>query len=100
MERRMTTGQHLELLMLFCFSIGWYWSIARMLRTGRAAGKSLTFVILVCTGYALGVASKLAHWRDGAELSPLVWVYGWNCLVVALDMALVVALTRRERVVA
>ena len=87
-----------EALMLLCFSIGWYWSIARMIRVQAAIGKSMSFVMLITAGYALGVSSKLLAWQAGAPLSPLVWLYAWNMLVTATDLALVIYFTRRGRV--
>lgn len=91
----MTMSESLEAAMLIAFSSAWYWSIARMLRVGAALGKSLTHASLIAFGYALGVAAKVALWRDGAPLSPIVWLYAWNCLVVLADVALVLHFSRR-----
>ncbi|MEM1265832.1 MAG: hypothetical protein AAGI50_07420 [Pseudomonadota bacterium] len=84
----------LEGLMLLSFSIGWYWSIARMIRVRAAIGKSVFFVGLVCMGYATGVVSQIAEWQTDGTLSPLVWLYAWNVLVTAVDLSLVVYFTR------
>ncbi|MEO1776873.1 MAG: hypothetical protein AAFS07_18185 [Pseudomonadota bacterium] len=58
----MLIHEYLEGVMLFCFSIGWYWSIAKMLRTRQAIGKSPCFVTLITIGYGLGALSKGAYW--------------------------------------
>ncbi len=79
----------LEVGMLIGFSIGWYWSIARMLRVRVAIGKSPVFVLFVCTGYMLGIGMKVALWHETGELSFLVWVYCWNLAVTSFDLALV-----------
>lgn len=86
----MTTVEILEALMLVSFSVSWYWSIAKMVQTKVAAGKSLYFVLMICFGYVLGISSKLVAWYTAGALSPLVWVYGWNLLVTGFDAVLVV----------
>ena len=90
----MSTIELLEGLMLVSFSVSWYWSIAKMLRTRTASGKSLNFVLMICFGYVLGVSSKLVAWQEYGALSPLVWVYAWNLLVTAFDAVLVVHYSR------
>lgn len=88
--------QHtLEAAMLISFSLSWYWSIAKMLSTGQAAGKSAFFVVLICTGYVAGIASKLVSLQATGALGPLVWLYAWNLAVTAFDLFLVIVLTRR-----
>jgi hypothetical protein len=84
----------LEAAMLICFSVSWYWSIAKMLRTRVAAGKSAFFVVLICSGYVFGVASKLALWRETGELSPLIYLYAWNLAVTLFDLFLVTRYSR------
>lgn len=87
----------LETIMLLLFSLGWYWSIARMLRVRSARGKSATFVALVTLGYVLGAAAKVAVALEaGTALSPVFYVYVWNVLVTGTDLALVLVYQRRE----
>lgn len=93
----MTAVEYLEGLMLLCFSTGWYWSIGKMLVTKVAIGKSLHFVMIICTGYLLGVMSKLVGWNETGVLSSLVYFYGWNFLVTAFDACLVVHFTPRQQ---
>jgi hypothetical protein len=90
----MPASDALEAAMLICFSISWYWSIAKMLRTRVAAGKSAFFVVLICTGYVAGVVSKAMAWEAGAALSPLIWLYAWNLCVTLADLALVLHFSR------
>lgn len=87
----------LETMMLIVFSIGWYCSIGKMLWTKKASGKSISFVATICFGYLCGVLAKIAIFHETGELSPLVYVYAWNCLVTAFDGWLVIVLTRREQ---
>ena len=91
----MTPAESFEAAMLLCFSISWYWSIARMLRVRAAVGKSAVFVLMICVGYVFGIASKLMAWWSGGGLSPVVWLYGWNLLVTIFDLALVVHFSSR-----
>jgi len=84
----------LETGMLLLFSVSWYCSVFRMLRVRAATGKSPAFVLLICTGYIMGVIWKVALWNETGVLSPVTWLYAWNGLVVALDLFLVLHYTR------
>ncbi len=84
-----------EALMFLAFSVNWYWSIWRMLVTGKAAGNRAIFVALACIGYMAGISSKLLDWQTTGELSPLVYLFAWNVLMTAVDLALVLWLSHR-----
>jgi hypothetical protein len=84
----------LEAAMLGAFSISWYCSIWKMLRTRQAAGKSLGFVLLICFGYVCGIASKIALYRETGVMSELILLYIWNLLVTGFDAYLVVRFSR------
>jgi hypothetical protein len=86
----------LEAAMLLCFSVSWYCSVFHMLRVKAAAGKSPAFVLLICIGYTMGVMWKLTLWQETGILSPVTWLYAWNGMVVAVDLALVLHYTRRS----
>lgn len=87
----------LEVAMLTCFSIGWYWSIGRMLRIRAAVGKSPIFVLFVCTGYLCGIGAKAEMWRQTGEFSPVIWLYCWNLAVTSFDLALVLYFSRKDQ---
>jgi hypothetical protein len=91
----MTIDEFFESLMLCCFSVGWYWSIFRMLMTGQPYGKSSAFVAFTVTGYMLGLSAKMSIWLNGGELSSLVLLYGWNLVVTTFDLALVIRYGRK-----
>lgn len=93
----MSTIEILEGLMLISFSVSWYWSIAKMLETRKASGKSLNFVLMISVGYALGIASKLVAWRQLGDVSPLIYLYAWNFLVTVVDALLVVRFSKASR---
>ena len=90
----MSTIDTLQALMFFSFSTSWYWSIAKLLRTKSATGKSLIFALMVCIGYSLGIASLVLAWKAGGELNPLIYVFSWNLLVTLVDAALVLRYSR------
>ncbi|PWR03265.1 hypothetical protein DKT77_07305 [Meridianimarinicoccus roseus] len=85
----------LEASMLIAFSLGWYMSVIKMLRTGVAAGKSKLCVSMVCFGYCAGVAAKLFEWSVTGALNPLIWLYAWNFAVTGFDLFLVFYLGRK-----
>lgn len=87
----------LEAAMLGAFSISWYCSIWKMLRTRQAAGKSLGFVLLICLGYVCGIGSKIALYHDTGVWSALILLYIWNLLVTGFDAYLVVHFTQARR---
>ena len=84
-----------EALMLTAFSVSWYCSIWKMLRTRQAAGKSLVFVMIICTGYVFGIASKITLYGETGQMSPLIYLYCWNLIVTGFDAWLVWYLPRR-----
>jgi len=85
----------LEAAMLATFSVSWYCSIWRMLTTGHAHGKSLGFVLFICTGYVCGILSKISLFMETGTLSGLILLYTWNLLVTGFDAFLVYHYTRR-----
>jgi hypothetical protein len=87
----------LEAAMLGAFSISWYCSIWKMLRTRQAAGKSLGFVLLICFGYVFGIASKLTVYWDTGIWSAVILLYVSNLLVTGFDAYLVMRFGRLAR---
>ena len=82
----------LEAIMLACFAASWPISIIKALRTQQVAGKSPLFMLLICIGYACGIARKLLTGAD--------WVtalYTFNMLLVAADLALWFHYTRKNK---
>ena len=76
-----------EAAMLLCFAASWPIAIVKMLRSKRAEGKSLGFVLMVFAGYVMGIAAKVAG--AGPEgLPAITWLYALNCFTIAMDAAL------------
>ena len=80
-----------EALMLVCFGVSWPVSIAKALRTRFVRGKSWVFMSLVIIGYASGVLHKVLN-PDSAtgHVSPVVWLYLLNLVMVMVDLLLYV----------
>ena len=72
-----------EIGMLVCFGVSWPISIAKALRTRMVAGKSPLFMVIVCLGYASGMAHKAFHSRDW-----VIVLYALNLAMVAFDLFL------------
>ncbi len=82
-----------EIVMLFCFGIGWPISIAKSLRTKIVAGKSPVFMTVVATGYVAGIVHKYYFGWDW-----VVALYVLNLLMVLVDLALYFRYLPRDRV--
>ena len=72
-----------ELIMLTCFGMAWPFSIYRSWKARSNRGKSLFFMIIVCTGYISGTIHKTLYSQD-----PVIVLYSANGLMVLIDIAL------------
>ena len=78
-----------EAFMLICFGSAWPFAIAKSWRCRVAEGKSPIFLVIILTGYISGICAHF--WR---EFSPVVFLYGLNATMVAIDLWLVLHLQR------
>ncbi len=78
-----------EAFMLLCFGSAWPFAIAKSLRCRVAEGKSPIFLVIILTGYISGICAHF--WR---EFSPVVFLYGLNATMVAIDLCLVLYFQR------
>lgn len=90
----MEMAEILEGIMITSFSISWYWSIVKMLKTKKVSGKSFGFAVVICVGYLFGVTSKIAGWIDTGVLSKLIYLYAYNLMIVAYDAYLTLRFSR------
>jgi len=72
-----------EAMMLLCFGIAWPFSIAKLIRTRKSAGKSVFFLLVVLAGYLSGIAHKAF-----ISFDKVIILYVINALMVAIDLAL------------
>jgi hypothetical protein len=87
--------QALEAGMLLCFATSWPIAIMKMLKSKRAEGKSLGFVLLVFFGYLFGIAAKASYAiAYQTSLPAIVWLYVLNSLTVGIDASLYVYYSR------
>ena len=74
----------LEAGMLFCFGFAWPFNIYKSYKARTNTGKSLLFLIVIWTGYLMGILFK--------ALSPnpdfVLWLYVLNITMVSIDIAL------------
>ena len=91
----MELAHGLEFGMLFAFGFSWPFAIAKTLRAKRVDGKSPLFMIIVITGYLLGVAARILDADAGNNW--LVWVYLADIALVSTDLALYFHYARRAK---
>lgn len=73
----------LEAVMLICFGVSWPVSVYKSWTSRKTGGKSLLFLLLIDTGYLVGLVGKILY-RPGWILV----VYSLNLFFVTADMAL------------
>jgi hypothetical protein len=83
--------------MLTCFGLAWPMANLRMLRTGRAEGKGLSFTLIIFCGYLAGAAAKIALITQATPLAPVFWLYALNATSVGTNLVLQWHLGRPSR---
>ena len=78
-----TLGRLFEMGMLLCFGASWPFAVVKTWRSKSIGGKSPAFLALVFLGYLMGICSKFYRGIDW-----VVWLYAFNGVMVAADMAL------------
>jgi len=73
-------AQIFETLMLVCFGASWPVAVVRAYRAKTAKGASLASVILILTGYAMGIVNKFVN----GQLNYVLIFYFFNFTVVSL----------------
>ena len=81
-----------EAIMLVCFGAAWPFSIVRSYRSRMTGGKSLPFLYIVLAGYVAGILHKIFFSAD-----PVIFLYGLNGAMVAIDIGLFHRNRRLER---
>ena len=73
----------LEAVMLICFGVSWPVSVYKSWTSRKTGGKSLLFLLLIDTGYLVGLVGKILY-------SPgwIIAVYCLNLLFVTTDVVL------------
>lgn len=72
-----------EIIMLVCFGAAWPFSIYKSYTAKSTQGKSALFLMIILIGYAAGILHKIFYNFDN-----VVYLYGLNMIMVALDLVL------------
>lgn len=72
----------LEALMLVCFGCSWPLNVRKAYKARTAKGMSLTFIILIITGYLAGISAKILNHQFNYVLA----VYFLNLAIVTVNM--------------
>ena len=72
-----------EALMLVCFGAAWPFSIFEMLKTKKAEGKSVKYVVIILIGYISGMFFQYFGARNA-----IFFLYLFNTLLVVVDLTL------------
>ena len=80
----MTLVGILEAGMLFCFGFAWPFNIYKSYKARANTGKSLLFLIVIWTGYLLGIFYK----AFSPNTDFVLWLYVINIIMVSIDIAL------------
>lgn len=75
----------LETIMLLCFGCSWPLSLIKNIKARSAKGMSLSFIILILSGYIAGIAAKFFIGLENVKLYVLI-VYFFNLIFVSLNL--------------
>lgn len=90
----MSVSEIMEVIIILCFGASWPFNVMKSYRTRSTKGKSLSFLVLIFSGYACGIIGKLtAPTLNGFVL----FFYVLNMLMVGADMVLYVRNRRLEK---
>jgi len=78
-----------EAIMLLCFGLAWPFSIYKMVKSKKAGGKSIPFLLIILAGYISGIFFKYF-----AGLNAVIYLYLFNTCMVSLDLALTIKYSR------
>lgn len=74
----------LEAVMIACFGASWPLALYKSYTSRTARGKSLPFLVLILTGYAVGILNKFL----GQNLTYVLFFYVLNFVMVFCDLIL------------
>ena len=90
----MSVAEVMEVIMVLCFGASWPFNVMKSYHTRSTQGKSLSFLMLIFSGYLCGIIGKL--------LSPtlngfVLFFYVLNMCMVGVDIALYARNRRLEK---
>ena len=81
----------LEVLMIISFGVSWPLNVIKSYRARTAKGKSISFLLLIISGYICGITSKFLNDAYMAQISEkwyVLFFYFLNLVMVTIDLAL------------
>lgn len=75
-------GSILETVMLVCFGFSWPLNVIKAYRAKTAKGTSLSFILLIITGYIAGISAKLIS----GQINYVLIAYILNLAIVSLNV--------------
>lgn len=78
----MNFSQLFEALMLICFGFSWPLNVRKAYKARSAKGMSLSFIILIITGYVAGITAKIMN----GQFNYVLAVYFLNLGIVMVNM--------------
>lgn len=72
----------LETIMLICFGLSWPVSAYKNYQARTAKSTSLSFILLIMTGYVAGIGAKLVN----QNYSYVLGMYFFNFLMISLNL--------------
>lgn len=77
----------LEAAMLICFGFSWPINLYKNYKVRSAKGMSLSFILLIVTGYVAGICAKLVgHFSGATPLNYVFAVYIFNLVMVSANI--------------
>ena len=90
----MRFAEVMEVIMVLCFGASWPFNVMKSYRTRSTQGKSLSFLVLIFTGYLCGIIGKLA---SPALNRFVLFFYVLNMCMVGVDIVLYARNRRLEK---
>lgn len=77
-----------EALMIICFGVSWPAGIWKTYTTKSVRDISVLFLWFVFVGYISGVLFKLTDVHPGSGISPVIFLYILNTVMVGIELVL------------
>ena len=72
----------LETIMMVCFGCSWPLNVIKAYKARTAKGTSLSFILLIITGYIAGISAKIV----AGQINYVLVVYVINLVIVSLNL--------------
>ncbi len=77
-----TMGAIFESIMLVCFGLSWPLNVIKAYKARTAKGTSLSFILLIITGYIAGITAKIVT----NQINYVLIVYLVNLAIVSMNV--------------